>query len=609
LTCHPDDLLQRLREGKVYVPERVEKAIDNFFRKGNLIALRELALRRTADRVDAQMQRYRRDHAIQSTWPTTERILVCISPSPLSVRLVRAARRMAARLRAEWLVVYVETPAQLRLPEVDRDRVVQTLRLADQLGAETVILSGQNVSKEILTYARTRNVSKIVVGKPMRPRWRDVLFGSVVDELVRHSGEIDVYVISGEQDEAGLLSMPRLEQGSDWSAYGWGLAVVVLCTVVAWLMRPDFADANLVMVYLLGVAMVARRFGHGPSIWASVLSVAAFDFFFVPPYLTFAVSDVEYLITFAVMLLVALVISTLTARMRQQAETARQRERRTAALYAISHELASTRSTDGLLQAAARHISRVFESRVVLLLSNASGRLQAWGGKVDWRDSNAAGQITFTLDDKEQGVAQWVYDHQQMAGFGTATLPSAEGLYLPLIASRGTVGVLGVRPAQPHRLLASEQLRLLETFANQTALALERAVLAEEAQQAQVQIETERLRSSLLSAVSHDLRTPLAAITGAASSLLEGDMVRDAATRSDLLRTIYEEADRLNRLVSNLLQVTRLESGAVQVQKEWQPLEEVVGAALLRLEARLHDHPLTTRLPADLPLVPLASGH
>jgi two-component system sensor histidine kinase KdpD len=603
----PDDLLQRLREGKVYVPGQAEWAVENFFRKGNLIALRELALRRTADQVDAQMQSYRRDHSIRSIWPTTERMLVCISPSPLAVRLVRAARRMAMQLRAEWLVVYVETPAHLRLSAVDRDRVVQTLRLAEQLGAETVMLSGQSVSEEVLTYARTRNVSKIVIGKTKRPRWQEMFSGSVVDELVRHSGGIDIYVISGEQDEPRLPSMPTLEQPSNWTAYGWGLAVVALCTVFAWLMRPYFADANLVMVYLLGVALVAKRFGHGPSVWASVLSVGAFDFFFVAPSLTFAVTDAEYLITFAVMLLVALVISTLTARLRQQAETARQRERRTISLYAISHELASTRSTDGLLQTAARHISEVFESRVVLLLPNASGRLQVWGESAERLDRGVVDQLTFALDDKEQGVSQWVYDHQQMAGLGTATLPSAEGLYLPLIASRGTVGVLGVRPIQPRRLLAPEQLHLLETFASQTALAVERAVLAEEAQQAQVQIETERLRNSLLSSVSHDLRTPLAAITGAASSLIERHTVFDASTRDELLQTIHEEADRLNRLVNNLLQVTRLESGAVQVQKEWQPLEEVVGAALTRLDTHLHNRSLLTHLPEDLPLVPLDS--
>ena len=487
----PDDLLQRLREGKVYVPEQARRALDHFFHKGNLIALRELALRRTADRVDAQMQVYRRTHEITETWPTTERILVCVSPSPLSARLVRAARRMAALLRAEWLAVYVETPAHLRLPEADRERVVHTLRLAEQLGAETVTLSGQSVSEEIVTYARTRNVSKIVVGKPLRPRWREIVFGSVVDELARNTDDIDVYVISGEHDDSRPPSTRPPDHTSDWAAYGWALAVVLLCTVLDWLMFPVFEKANLVMVYLLGVTVVAVRGERLAAIMASVLSVAAFDVFFVTPYWSFAVTDLEYLVTFAVMLVVALVISTLAVRLRQQAEAARQRERRTAALYAMSRELASTRDTDGLLQAAARHIHEVFESQVSLLLPDATGHLRPWDDAADGQSHGLGGPVLFALDTKEQSVAQWVYVHRQMAGLGTATLPSAAALYVPLLAARGAVGVLGVRPVQPRRLQAPEQLHLLETFANQIALVLERATLAGAAQHAQVQSETE----------------------------------------------------------------------------------------------------------------------
>src|SRR5713101_4564198 len=266
----PDELLQRLREGKVYVPEQAHRALEHFFHKGNLIALRELALRRTADRVDAQMQVYRHTHAITETWPTTERMLVSVSPSPLSARLVRAARRLATRLRAEWLAVYVETPAHLRLPEADRDRVVNTLRLAEQLGGGTVTLSGQSVSEELLTYARTRNVSKIVIGKPKRPRWREIVFGSVVEELIKHSGDIDVYVISGDQGASRPLFTPLRERTSDWVPYAWGLGNVALCTALAWQLFPHLAEANLIMLYLLGVAVVAMCCGRGPAIWASV---------------------------------------------------------------------------------------------------------------------------------------------------------------------------------------------------------------------------------------------------------------------------------------------------------------------------------------------------
>jgi two-component system sensor histidine kinase KdpD len=603
----PDELLQRLREGRVYVPEQASRALEHFFSKGNLIALRELALRRTAERVDAQMQVYRSAHAITETWPTTERLLVSVSPSPLSVRLVRAARRMAARLRAEWLAVYVETPASLRLPEADRDRVVHTLRLAEQLGAETVTLSGQNVSEELLNYARTRNVSKIVVGKPRRPRWKEIVFGSTVDELARNTDDIDVYVISGEHDDSRPVSPRPPAQINDGAAYGWSVLVVLLCTALDWLLFPAFEKANLVMVYLLGVVVVAMRGGRVAALLASVLSVAAFDFFFVAPRFSFAITDLEYLVTFVVMLLVALVISTLTVRLRQQAEAARHRERRTAALYALSRELASTRDTGDLLRAAARHVHEVFESQVSLLLPDATGHLRQWDAGADGPSHDLGGRVLFALDTKERAVAQWVYEHRQIAGLGTATLPSAEALYVPLLGTRGAVGVLGVRPAAPRRLLAPEQLHLLETFANQTALGLERATLAGEAQQAQVQVATERLRNSMLSAVSHDLRTPLTAIAGAASGLLEENAPLDPSTRHELCQTIAEEAHRLNRLVNNLLDMTRLEAGAIQAHKEWQPLEEVVGAALTRLETQLHDRPLSTYFPADLLLVPLDS--
>jgi two-component system, OmpR family, sensor histidine kinase KdpD len=602
----PDDLLQRLREGKVYVPQQAQRAAHNFFRKGNLIALRELALRRTAERVDAQMRGYMREHAVPQTWPAAERILVCVGPGPHGMRLVRAARRMAAGLRAEWVVVTVETPRTARLPEAERDRIVQTLRLAEQLGAETVVLSSQEVGDVVLAYARSRNVSKVVVGKPEHPRWRELLFGSTVDDLVRGSGAIDVYVITGEH-EAPEPSAPRIlvEQTSDRSAYGWGLLAVAISTSIAWLIFPYFALANLIMVYLVGVVLVAWRCGRGPAILASLLSVAVFDFFFVPPYMTFAVSDVEYTFTFAAMLLVGLLISTLTARLRQQADVAQQREQRVAALYRMSREFAGTRGIKKVLRAAVQNINQTFDSQVVILLPNAAEHLQPWGEVAGWWGDEINERTMFAPDSHDQGVAQWVYDHGQMAGPGTDTLAGAKALYLPLIASRGTVGVLGVRPSQPRRFMAPEQLHLLETFANQTALALERIELAREAQRALVRAETERMRSSLLSSVSHDLRTPLAVITGAMTSLREGIATLDPATRDELIQTAYDEAERLNRLVGNLLHMTRIEAGAVQVQKEWQPLEEVVGAALSRLDDRLHDRPLATHLPPDLPLVPL----
>jgi two-component system sensor histidine kinase KdpD len=417
-----------------------------------------------------------------------------------------------------------------------------------------------------------------------------------VDTLVEGSGEIDVYVISGDREDAAAASVPSVRPAvSDLRAYGYAVAMVAAVSAVGWVLFPYLQLANLVMLYLLGVVAIAMRAGRGPSAVAAVLSVAAFDFLFVPPYLNFAVSDTEYLVTFAVMLTVSLVISGLTVRTRTEAERARQRERRTAALYAMSRELANTRGIHELLRVTSRHIAEVFRTRVAMLLPDASGRL---------RPEDGLG-APFEVDATERGVSQWVFEHGQMAGLGTATLPGASALYLPLVASDRTLGVLGARPTDPRAFETPEQLHQLEAFASQTALALERAILAEEAQQAQVRAETERLRNSLLSSVSHDLRTPLAAITGAASTLLEAEPRLDRPTRRELLETIHEEADRLNRLVQNLLEMTRLESGALKIQAAWHPLEEVVGGALDRLAGGLKDRPVITRLPGALPLVPI----
>ncbi|MEI6775895.1 MAG: sensor histidine kinase KdpD [Chloroflexales bacterium] len=607
-----NDLLQRLREGKVYLPQNAERAAGNFFRKGNLIALRELALRRTADRVDAQMEAYRHDKAIHAPWPAAQRLLVGISSGPAAARLVRAARRMAVGLRAAWIVAYVETPAELRRSEADRAQVLQTLRLAEQLGAETVTLSGTHVAAELLAYARTRNISKLVIGKPEYPRWQDRFVGSVASDLLRTSGVIDVSVLSGEVGDTAPPPREQIYLTSPWQTYAAAPAMVAVCTLVALVIDYyGMGEANVIMVYLLGVLGVALAGGRGPSALAAVLSVMTFNFFFVEPRITFAVTDARYLITFTVMLVVGLVVSNLTVRFRQQAVAARERERRTAALYALSREFASTRGMGNLLAVAVRHLTAIFDSRVVILLPCTDGVLRPWGECSGW-SRNIDPQQLFGLSMAEQGVAQWVFDHTERAGLGTNTLPSAEGLYLPLNGSRATVGVVGLRPANHQRFLSPEQVHLLETFISQTALAIERATLAEEAAHATVAAETERLRSALLSSVSHDLRTPLAIIAGSLTSLAQGGDDLDSATRAELVQTASEESQRLNRLLSNLLEMTRLEAGAVHVRKEWQPLEEVVGVAVARvaqgetLPGRLPgEHSLRINLPPDLPLIPL----
>jgi two-component system sensor histidine kinase KdpD len=595
----PAELLERIQEGKVYTGETAERATRNFFSKGNLMALRELALRRTAERVDAQMEDFRRENRVRELWPTSERLLVCISPSPLSARLVRAGKRLATGLKAEWIAAYVETP---HLTQVDRDRAIQTLRLAQQLGAETMTLTGEHISEEILSCARERNVTRIIIGKPERSRWREVIFGSVVDEVIRGSGSIDIYVIRGEAEEVAGAGDRPVAPPLDWTGYAWAATLVAVCTGIEFLVTgiepggvegANREDANLIMGYLVVVMIIAARFGRGPGIVASMLSVAAFDFFFVTPRYTFAVSDFRYMVTFGVMLLVAIVISTLTDRVRRQAESSRRRERRTAALLAFSRELAATREIDGLLDAAVRQISEVFDSQVAILMPNSERRLVV-------RAHRAA---AYEVDEKETSVALWVFDHNQAAGLGTATLPAAKALYLPLTGSQGPVGVMGIRPPKDAVFQDPDQLRLLEAFAGQAAAAIERARLAEDARSAWERVEAEFMRNTLLSSVSHDLRTPLAAITGAASTLLEtGPALADSA-RQELIETVYEESERMDRLINNLLDMTRLESGGLHPRKEWQPIQEVIGSALHHLDKRLVGREVRVDVTAELPLV------
>ncbi|MBX9688991.1 MAG: sensor histidine kinase KdpD [Candidatus Obscuribacterales bacterium] len=589
----PDELLTRLKEGKVYFPEQASSAMENFFRKGNLIALRELALRYTAERVVAEMEEYRQIHEIKHPWPATERILVCVSSSPLATRLVRAAKRMAEALRAKWTVVYVE--GSMPLSHSHRESLVQTLRLAEQLGAEILELSGKNIAEEIMRCAIGSNVSKIIIGKPARPKWKEVLFGSIVDDVIRLSGVIDVYVISGDEAGAAPSLAARLQASSKSSAYFKALLQVLICTCLARAMVPYFELSNVIMTYLIGVVLVAILYGRGPSILSSLLSVAAFDFFCVPPFLTFAVSDTQYLVTFSVMLFVSLLISNLTVTIKQQAEAARLREMRTAALYSMSKELSQTLSMETLTLVGLRHISSVFDLQSRLLLSEESGQLKLLPCEHD----------KYELADQmlDFGIAAWVHKNKQMAGTGTDTLPGASALYLPLLGAKKNIGVLVVRAIKEDRTMSPEQLRLLETFANQLALACERAQLSEESELSRLQFRTEQLRSSLLSSVSHDLRTPLASISGAASSILEGSSALDLENCKEMVREIYDESMRLNRLVANLLDMTRLQSGTLKVQAEAIPVDEVIGTALSSMENRLADREVRTKVPEDIPFM------
>jgi two-component system, OmpR family, sensor histidine kinase KdpD len=595
----PDDLLQRMKEGKVYLAQQAERAIRNFFRKGNLIALRELALRRTADRVDVQMREYRTDQAIQTVWQAKERLLVCVGPGAGGDRLVRAAARLAASLHADWIAVYVETPRLQRLSEANRDKILKTLALARELGAETATLSGQKDAPTLLAYARARNVSKLVVGKSLRTGLSRIRYAPLSDRLSAIANDVDVYVVAHESEAPPadkVVTMPldpdqEPPGGLKREGYAWALGMCFATTLLAKWVMPYFDLANLIMFYLVGVVWIATRYGRGPAILGSVLSVLAFDFFFVPPSLSFTVADTRYLLTFAIMLAVALTISSLAANLRYQARIAAYRERRTRALNELGRELAGALLVEQIVETAHSHLEGLFQAKVCILLPDAQEKLHS--------PTPLPGHKELPLD---SAIAQWVYDHQQPAGLGTQSLAGAPMHYLPLKAPMRTRGVLALQPTQKRLLFLPEQARLLETLAGQIALALERVHYVEVAQDALVRMESERLRNGLLSALSHDLRTPLTVLAGLADSLpLAGPPLPQA--QAEIAQSIRVEALRTSSLVGNLLDMARLQEGSIRLKREWQSLEEVLGAALQSLAGTLAKHAVRVDLPADLPLL------
>ena len=592
----PDDLLARLRSGKVYIPDEAATAVERFFRTPNLMALRELALRRVADRVEAAARALPVDRTRARL--ASDRIMVAVGPDQQAEQLVRAGKRLADALDSEWTVVYVETPALLRLSEAQRNRRIDVLRLAESLGAETVTLDGPTAAATLLEYAQTRNATRVIVGAPKRRGWRAWLRPSTSTQLLRHARGFDLTAIAlPEQAESQRAPRSRATVADSspirWPRYGWALVTTLLCSAVAFGLYPRFELANLVMVYLLGVTVAGLRFGRGPAVMTAILNVAAFDFFFVPPRFSFAVSDVQYLLTFSVMLTIALVIANLVASVRQQTRVAGARERRTALLYAMSRELAATRGISGMARVAVRHLAEVFQIKAVVLLPDAEGKLHYP------RDR----PLENSFRSADLAVAQWVADHSRQAGLGTDTLPAATGLYLALGDERQRLGVLAVLPSNPRRVLLPEQRHLLETFASQIGLALERARLAEVAEAAGLAAERESLRNTLLASISHDLRTPLAVMAGAGSTLAEHGAKLDEATRFSLAHSIETKAREMSELVSNVLDLMRFESGQVVLRRDWETLDDLVGTALQRLEVRLAGHAVELRMAPELPPV------
>jgi two-component system sensor histidine kinase KdpD len=591
----PDDLLQRLQQGKVYVSGQVATAVERFFRKPNLMALRELALRRTADRVDAAARAQGLAGSPSRAYLARDRLLVAIGPDAQAEQLVRTGKRIADALDAEWTAVYVETPALLRLSDAERDRRVDILRLAESLGAGTVTLDGTTAATALMEYARTRGATRVLVGEPKRRSWQALWRPSTATELVKRAQGFDVLVVARQGEEATGRAKPHLDLSREvpWSRYGWAAAISAVCTGVAFLMDPTFSETNVAMIYVLGATIAGLRLGRGPGTLTAIASVAAFDFFFVPPRMTFQVGDGQYVITFLVMLAVTLTIGNLMANVRQQNRVAGARERRTALLYAMSRELTGTRGSDNMARVAVRHVAEVFDASAVVLTPDSHGRLQYPAGS----------PVENSFRSADLSVAQWVFDHGQRAGLGTDTLPAAPAVYLPLRGARGALGVLGVLPTNRRRVLLPEQRHLLETFAGQIALAWERAALGEEAARSRIAAESESLRNTLLASISHDLRTPLSVIAGAASTLARHGSTLEPAVHRSLALSIEEQAQEMSNLISNVLDLMRLESGRVELRRDTHSVEDLVGTALHRLEPRLQHHPVAIDLPDDLPAV------
>ncbi|MGA7959128.1 MAG: sensor histidine kinase KdpD [Xanthobacteraceae bacterium] len=597
----PDDLIQRLREGKVYVPKQAERALEHFFSPANLTALRELALRRTAERVDEQLLSEMQAHAIQGPWAAGERILVCISEDPRSAGLVRYAKRLADRLHGPWVALYVEGRRSLQLSEEERDRIADTLRLAEALGGEAVTLpsSDNRIAEDVIGYAQANNVTQIIIGKSARARWFEILHGSVVHDLVRRSGNISVHVIAGDVVAGQPIPKKSTRPAErnevfDPRPYGAALVAVAVALALAELIQAWIGATNSDLVFLTAVVTMAVRFGLWPSLFASVASALAYNFFFLPPIYTFTIADPHNVTAFGFFTLVAVIVSSVAARGRTQAVATMERARTTESLYAFSRKLAGAGTLDDVLWATAYQTALMLKVRVVLLLPER--------GTIAVKTGYPPEDI---LDDADIAAAKWAWENNRVAGRGSDTLPGAKRLFLPMHTGRGAIGMMGIDSDKPGPLLTPDQRRLLDALADQGALAIERVRLVEEMDRVERNAETERLRSALLTSISHDLKTPLAAVLGSAGTLRDLAEKLSAGEKAELLGTIIDESERLNRFIANLLDMTKLESGAIAPNVALHDLGEIVGSALRRASRILARHEVGLDLAPDLPMLEL----
>ena len=597
----PDDLIQRLKEGKVYVPRQAERALEHYFSPGNLTALRELALRRTAERVDEQLLKHMQANAIPGPWAAGERILVCVSEDPHASGLVRFTKRLADRVHAPWTAISIETRRSLQLSDEERDRLADTLRLAEALGGEALTIPGveRRIADDIINFAHANNVTQIIIGKSTRSRLFEIMRGSVVHDLVRRAGNITVNVIAGDELPSGPVLGSKV-QTSAWTEpfnprpYLMALLTTALGLAVAELLQPWFGIENVDLVLLTAVVGVAVRYGLWPSLFATVAASLAYNFFFMPPIYTFTITDPTNIAAFFLFMVIAIVVSNVAARVRTQADTAISRIRMTEQLYAFSRKLAGTAKLDDVLWATAYQIALMLKVRVVLLLEE-EGLLTV---KTGYPPEDQ-------LDQADLAAANWAWNNDRPAGRGSDTLPGAKRLFLLMRTGRGPIGVIGIDNDRTGPLLTPDQRRLLDALVDQGALAIERVLLVEDMERVKRTIESERLRAALLTSISHDLKTPLASVLGSASTIRDLDADLTEQQKHDLLATVIEESERLNRFIANLLDMTKLESGAIVPNTAPHDVGEIVGSALRRAGKFLGRHKVLLELDADLPMLQL----
>ncbi len=597
----PDDLIQRLKEGKVYVPQQAERALEHYFSPGNLTALRELALRRTAERVDEQLLTHMQANAIAGPWAAGERILVCLSEDPRAAGLVRYTKRLADRLHAPWTAISIETRRTLQFTNEQRDRLADNLRLAEALGAEalTIPALGRRLADDVIKFAHANNVTQIIIGKSTRSRWFEIMRGSVVHELVRRAGNISVNVIAGDELPSGPAAKSAVQTAArpepfNPRPYLMSLLIVAIGLGTGQLILPWFGIENVDLVFLTAVVGVAVRYGLWPSLLASVAASLCYNFFFLPPIYTFTITDPTNVAAFFFFMLIAILVSNVAGRVRSQADTALGRIRTTELLYAFSRKLAGTATLDDVLWATAYQTALMLKVRVVLLLAD-DGALAVKAGYPP-EDQ---------LDKADFAAANWAWSNDRLAGRGSDTLPGAKRLFLPMRTGRGAIGVIGIDNDRTGPLLTPDQRRLLDALMDQGALAIERVLLVEDMDRVKRTAELDRLRAALLTSISHDLKTPLASVLGAASTMRDlADDLTEMEKR-DLLATVIEESERLNRFIANLLDMTKLESGAIVPNTSRHDVGDIIGSALRRAGKILSGHEVSLKLGADFPMLKL----